>query len=218
MQIKKILLVLPLTAILPFYANAADKNEFDLYLGSDVDSLSFDYVNSHVPILQLSTDHGLVENKIITTSTAKYLKLVYEVDRQGSSDVADSFVCDRGESSSGCNPPSKMTTIYSVNADRPEKLNFYFSGNLKINGYPVRGLVDFGQGHTNDKNNWWIGSYYGYSFNPPVDRCLYLSIETPYTSSGYRYFEVKQKSHSDNIVNEFMINKSPVDDIPGYCY
>lgn len=132
---------------------AMDSNKVDFYFGSGVHSMDFTFQGSNVTSGK-SHAEGLSANRMYND----HLELIFDADRSGSEDVARDFY------------NASMGKVYGLETSsdlRPSKLNFYFYGEMTINGEKVYGgpqlytssatyLVYIAQGH-NSNNNWWFG-------------------------------------------------------------
>ncbi len=132
---------------------AMDSNKVDFYFGSGVHSMGFTFQGYNVTSGKAHAE-GLSANRMYND----HLELIFDANRSGSEDVAKDFY------------NASMRHVYGLETSsdvKPSKLNFYFYGEMTINGERVYGgqqlyttlpiyQVYIAQGH-NSNNNWWFG-------------------------------------------------------------
>jgi hypothetical protein len=125
-------------------------NQVELMFGSDVTSLDFRFHDGK------ATAKGAMHGVIKDLQDDRLVLHVYS-ERKGSEEMANEWFDRLGRDD------HRMVgaDVISGNTTRPEKLNFWVSGDLWINGEQVEDLFYIGQGHRMFTNNWWIGNVHG---------------------------------------------------------
>lgn len=97
------------------------------------------------------------------TQSGRVFTIVFQADRKGSTDTADSF-----NQSSGGTP---FEYAASGGGGTPDKLNFWLGLNLLFNTAQgqAKATLNIGQGHFATTNNWWIGGAIVTSSKPSLN-------------------------------------------------
>ncbi len=122
-------------------------NQIELIFGPDVTDLGFRYHDGK------ATARGAMRG-VGNELRADRLILHAYAERSGSEQMANEWFERLGRD----DHHMAGADVVSGNTTRPEKLNFWFSGDLWINGEQVEDLFYIGQGHRVFTNNWWIGN------------------------------------------------------------
>ena len=184
---------------------AMDSNKVDFYFGNGVHSVGFTFQGYNVTSGK-SHAEGLSANRMYND----HLELIFNADRSGSENVAKDFW------------NASMDQVYGLDTSsdlKPSKLNFYFYGEMTINGETVYGgqqlyntiplyLVYIAQGH-NSNNNWWFGDGGGrlecpggLCFGSTTSKYIQVMIEHPISNSCY------QISQYNGSHNQFLVSQA----------